>query len=803
MDLKMEVYTPTLELVGLLEIYRSVIWEEKAFSAGSFSVDSLITASSKALLVPDNIIWIEGATAGIIEYFHEEAGPSGPYITVKGKTLTGILDHNILWGRYDLKGTAPQIMHALVDDCCVHPTRGDTEARKIPGLVLLDPPAGGEAVRSQKTGGSLLTALEELGAAYGVAFGVRFDPGGPQMEFWTRWGQDRSVSQSTNDPVFYSRELDDVLSSEYSYNAQDYRNVALVAGEGEGDDRVMVTVEAQVPDTPEPPAPMKYTVTLTVDPQGGGTATGGGTVEAGENVTVIAAPASGFEFVGWRENGSIVSTSASYTFKPGADRALTAVFATMAPTYTIEASIDPTGSGTVTGTGRYREGEQATLRARPAEGYKFSGWAEDRPSRLPSGYAELEYIQASGTQYIDTGFIPNSDTRIVSDFKAMDGPYQFVSIFGQRSSSNADGTFLFMQNGVFNAMYGASYASFDNDPDFSIQRHVCDFNKNVVTVSEKSVVLPASPFVGATSLTLFAVNTSGTKDLIGNVRCYSCKILDNGSIVRDFVPCIGPSGVVGLYDVIGKSFYSNGGTGGFVAGPEVGKAIVSESDEYIFTVERDRALVAVFTTISNLPVGYKQVEYIYYSTPSVSCIKTNLLLTNRDILSMSFSRQSSDDSRPFVGWNLTKDGERANIYISNKSNSYGTKDAPSAMMSWDVYTKFSLLVENARSEYLINFSNKTVKVTRFDSGESEEKSIDFAANSFSYLILLNDTEGGVYYKTSTGALYSCTITDLDGTKKAEFVPCVDPNGVVGLYDIVAGRFHTATLNGMLSSGPNL
>ena len=35
MDLKMEVYTPSLELVGLLEIQRSVIWEEKAFSAGS------------------------------------------------------------------------------------------------------------------------------------------------------------------------------------------------------------------------------------------------------------------------------------------------------------------------------------------------------------------------------------------------------------------------------------------------------------------------------------------------------------------------------------------------------------------------------------------------------------------------------------------------------------------------------------------------------------------------------------------------------------------------------------------------
>lgn len=246
MDLKMEVYTPMLELVGILDVHRSVIWEEKAFGAGSFSVDSLITDDSKALLKPYNIIWIEGETAGMIDHLHENVGPTGPYVTAKGPLLTGILNYNILHGQYDLKGTVPQIMHQLVDDCCVHPTRGDVEARKIPGLVLLDPPAGGDIIRVQRTGGYLLTALEELGAAYGVAFGVRFDPEMPRMEFWTRWGQDRSVGQSVNSPVFYSRELDDVLSSEYSYSAQDYRNVALVAGEGEGNDRVTVTVEAEI-----------------------------------------------------------------------------------------------------------------------------------------------------------------------------------------------------------------------------------------------------------------------------------------------------------------------------------------------------------------------------------------------------------------------------------------------------------------------------------------------------------------------------------------------------------------------------
>lgn len=303
MDLKMEVYSPYLELLGVLEAFRSVIWEEKAFESGSFSLESLITEESKTLLVPENIIWIEGDTAGAIEYVHEENGKSGPYISVKGCLLSGLLGRRILWGRYDLAGTPPAVMRSLVHDCCVNPTRGEAESRKIPGLVLLDAPSGGESIRMQKTGGTLLEALEELGAAYGVAFGVRFNPAVPQMEFWTRWGQDRGVNQDRNAPVFYSTELDDVLSAEYSYNAQDWRNVALVAGEGEGSARTMVVVEANAaPEPPAPPGPAtKYTVSLTITPEGGGAVTGAGEYEEGKQATVTATPNDGYRFVQWTE----------------------------------------------------------------------------------------------------------------------------------------------------------------------------------------------------------------------------------------------------------------------------------------------------------------------------------------------------------------------------------------------------------------------------------------------------------------------------------------------------------------------
>lgn len=217
MDLKMNVYSPALELLGILEVQRAVIWETRAFSSGSFSTESLITDESRSLLVPENIIWIEGETAGIIGYVQRQAGADGPYITAKGRDLTGILDRRILWGQYDLYGPVPDLMRRLVDDCCIHPTRGDLKARVIPGLALEDAaPTSSEKVRKQQTGGTLLEALEELGEAYQVAFGVRFNPEVPRMEFWARYGVDRSTGQTVNEPVFYSTELDDVLTSDYA-----------------------------------------------------------------------------------------------------------------------------------------------------------------------------------------------------------------------------------------------------------------------------------------------------------------------------------------------------------------------------------------------------------------------------------------------------------------------------------------------------------------------------------------------------------------------------------------------------------
>lgn len=616
-DLKMEVYAPTWtglhdkpELLGFLESQNHVMWRNKAFTAGSFSSQYIITNDILKLLQPENIIWIEGDTAGIIEYMQAEAGENGPYLTVSGPTLTGLLDRYILWGQYNLKGTPPEIMCKLVDECCVHPTRGDVKKRKIPGLVIMDPPSGGDIIQVQRTGSNLLETCENLGQTYGVAYGIRFNPAVPQMEFWTRWGRDLTINQSANNPVLYSTELDDVLSSEYTYNSQDYRNVALVGGEGEGADRVYVTVngdgEMPTPPTPpEPPVTEQYTVTLSVDPQGGGIASGGRTVAAGTSITVTASPNSGYEFVEWRENGVRVSTNPSYTFTVNADRALVAVFAAIVPMYTISVTIDPAGYGTVTGAGQYKEGDTVTLKATAGDGYKFTEWRENgaavhsgeeytftasrdvslvtafevaKPSRLPAGYTEVEYIQSSGDQYINTQTRPTSTTKISIDVEpvsaASSSSKSFIGSYYVPSSGTKYYCNVTWQTsgvrcliGSFSAVSTSSYKTISSNTDLRRMKITVDYPGKTASVAGEASVALANNDASASMAMLKLLSASNGDGGI-SARLYSATIEDS-SAKYDLVPCINPSKQVGLYDLVGGAFYGNAGTGAFTAGPAV------------------------------------------------------------------------------------------------------------------------------------------------------------------------------------------------------------------------------------------
>lgn len=190
----------------------------------------------------------------------------------------------------------------------------------------------------------------------------------------------------------------------------------------------------------------------------------------------------------------------------------------------------------------------------------------NKPVALPSGYTKLAYIQSSGTQYINTGFNPNQDTRVVMDIQATGASGTYFT-FGARQA-NTSNSFCFFYYEGWSADYqtNAQRKTLEGLAFNDLLR--IDFNKTVCSANGKTVNFTEATFQAPVAMALLAVNTNGEVANMLAAKLYGCKIYDNGTLVRDFVPCISNAGAIGLYDTVGKQFYANAGTGTFT-GSEV------------------------------------------------------------------------------------------------------------------------------------------------------------------------------------------------------------------------------------------
>ena len=136
-------------------------------------------------------------------------------------------------------------------------------------------------------------------------------------------------------------------------------------------------VEAELPS---------YSLTLETEPEDGGTAEGAGEYEEGEEVTVTAEAAEGYEFSKWADDGETISEDAGFAYTiPDDDVKLTAHFEEKAQLYEVNLSTDPEEGGTVEGAGEYEEGEEVTVTAKPNDGHIFTGWTEDTEAQSFTG----------------------------------------------------------------------------------------------------------------------------------------------------------------------------------------------------------------------------------------------------------------------------------------------------------------------------------------------------------------------------------------------------------------------------------
>lgn len=202
---------------------------------------------------------------------------------------------------------------------------------------------------------------------------------------------------------------------------------------------------------------------------------------------------------------------------------------------------------------------------------------------LPSGYKRLEYIESTGTQWIDTKVFP-AETRILIDAFILEkntGNDHHIASAAWAEPGKAE-LFNVMRLRADRTGYAVRYGN-DNLRNIEHQGNVFGrhtFNRNfpaspyTAQVDSAETITLTPGVVGSIgcNLPLFAFRrNNGSCSGFTSMRLYSCKIwkttaVEGVPLIRDFIPCKNASGEVGLWDDVNSVFYGNAGTGAFIAG---------------------------------------------------------------------------------------------------------------------------------------------------------------------------------------------------------------------------------------------
>lgn len=189
----------------------------------------------------------------------------------------------------------------------------------------------------------------------------------------------------------------------------------------------------------------------------------------------------------------------------------------------------------------------------------------DEASEMLKPYKqELTFLRSTGTQYINTGFVPNQDTRILSTMVCPKVGGANWAYGARVRSGTAQLNFDRDTDNAFQADYGSRSADWSAPSDDQAPFEV-DSNKNVITAFGITRTVTAQTFDATVPLVLFGNNTNGTITY-GKISFYSCKIWDNDVLVRDYIPVLDWEDVPCLYDKVNRKLYYNAGSGTFTYG---------------------------------------------------------------------------------------------------------------------------------------------------------------------------------------------------------------------------------------------
>ena len=202
----------------------------------------------------------------------------------------------------------------------------------------------------------------------------------------------------------------------------------------------------------------------------------------------------------------------------------------------------------------------ANLMSLARSGGKFLKLFGDRKIVRTLPYdAEVEYLESTKTQLIDTGYVLSASDRIV------------VQVYFQEDDHSGGMVILGILNPKLWITTGLCRFNGENSAPINQLRKLGAWNsisidKDYCTCNGTAVPMSKGTFLD-NSLSLFLFGVNGNTSLNTNGRISSCKIYHSGVLVRDYIPV--RKGTVGyMYDRVSGQLFGNQGTGEFIIGPD-------------------------------------------------------------------------------------------------------------------------------------------------------------------------------------------------------------------------------------------
>lgn len=410
---------------------------------------------------------------------------------------------------------------------------------------------------------------------------------------------------------------------------------------------------------------------------------------------------------------------------------------------------------------------------------------------LPDAYQQVEYIQSVNVPQIDLGisgatlggtFTVEATFQIYQTVTASGNSY----IMGSGSTTtgrclnvavNSSGGMLLVGN-----EYGGSSARTitltSSDVNFynkNNYKFVLKQNgRNELQVNGNIFKAPGNCSNTATdTIKLFNGLNGGT---LPYLRLYSFKLFDSsGELIFNLIPCYRKSdNVVGLYNLSNGTFFVNTSTGSLTAGSN---SVVRDN---IVRIKKNDELL-----FWDLPIGYTQLDYIKSTSDGGQWIDTGIV-GNKDTLKINVK----------YAWSVVPEtgfyGYVTGCYVSENYNS-------TRILQYGPSTTYLNLNNRAANSFSYTGTrtantiyDDTITKTSFTSnGVTTPITLTTSGTANNLTMYLFHAHKQSSQETGSGKnliIYSYSIFDNDKLI-LKFVPCINPAGIIGMYDVVKGLFH--------------